>query len=134
MLKKARTDLEAAVKSTMNLEEQARYEGSAFQASVFLAQLFLLDRVQGSRPTRSRPERRREYASDEDAGRGGLEPAHLGDGEDGQARRRDRAARLLAKKNPTRTRSAAPPASSPRARPPGAGTREGDKAKGATPS
>ncbi len=43
LLKKSRTDLEAAVKTTMNLDEQARYQGTAFRATVSLAQLYLLD-------------------------------------------------------------------------------------------
>ena len=45
LLKKSRTDLEAAVKTTMNLDEQARFQGTAFRATVSLAQLYLLDCV-----------------------------------------------------------------------------------------
>jgi tetratricopeptide (TPR) repeat protein len=45
LLKKSRTDLEAAIKTTMNLDEQARFQSSAFQASISLAQLYLLECV-----------------------------------------------------------------------------------------
>jgi tetratricopeptide (TPR) repeat protein len=49
LLKKAQHDLEAAVKGTMDLETQSRYENTGFQARVALAQMYLLDCV--NRPT-----------------------------------------------------------------------------------
>ncbi|HEV8113856.1 MAG TPA: hypothetical protein VGR31_13860 [Planctomycetota bacterium] len=45
LIKKAKADLDAALKGTMDLEAQARIEGSGFQARVSLAQLYLLDCV-----------------------------------------------------------------------------------------
>jgi len=45
LLKKARTDLDAAVKGTMDLDAQARFESAGFRSRVALAQLYLLDCV-----------------------------------------------------------------------------------------
>lgn len=45
LLKKAQAELEAAAKATMDLEAQARYDGTAFQARMALAQMYLLDCV-----------------------------------------------------------------------------------------
>jgi tetratricopeptide (TPR) repeat protein len=45
LIKKARGDIDAALKGTMDLEAQARLESLAFQSRVALAQLYLLDCV-----------------------------------------------------------------------------------------
>ena len=45
LLRKSISDLDAAVKGTMNLEDQARFESAGFQARVALAQTYLLDCV-----------------------------------------------------------------------------------------
>ena len=45
LLKKAKDDLDAAVKNTMDLEAQSRFESTGFRARASLAQLYLLDCV-----------------------------------------------------------------------------------------
>jgi hypothetical protein len=45
LLKKAQTDLDAAVSGTMDLDAQSRYSSSAFQARAALAQLYLMECV-----------------------------------------------------------------------------------------
>jgi tetratricopeptide (TPR) repeat protein len=45
LLQKARNDLDAALKGTMDLDAQARLQNNGFQARVTLAQLYLLDCV-----------------------------------------------------------------------------------------
>jgi tetratricopeptide (TPR) repeat protein len=45
LVKKAKSDLDAALKTTMDLDAQARLQSAGFQARVTLAQLYLLDCV-----------------------------------------------------------------------------------------